>query len=126
MNTYFVVIWMLFMHVTDDYVLQGILSQLKQKKYWKEHAPEEMYKYDYMMALIMHAISWSFMIMLPIAYAYNFVIDETFLVVFSLNASIHAIVDDEKANKFHINLITDQLIHIAQIALTAMVLLGGL
>ena len=32
----FVLASMLFMHVVDDYYLQGILANLKQRSYWEE------------------------------------------------------------------------------------------
>ena len=115
---------MIFCHIVDDYYLQGILASMKQKKWWKEIAPEKMYKYDYIWALIIHAFSWAFMIMLPIAYVMNFQIDLLFGFIFVANVIIHAIVDNEKANKFRINLWVDQIIHIAQIAGTAFVMLG--
>ena len=69
------------------------------------------------MALTCHSFSWSFMIMLPwIIYAgfsLNFA-----LIAIPINAIIHAIVDDLKANKHKLNLIQDQLIHLAQIVVT--------
>jgi hypothetical protein len=67
MSKGFVVAWMLFMHVLDDYKLQGCLGNLKQRQFWKDHAPDRMYRFDYIVALVMHAVSWSFCIMLPLA-----------------------------------------------------------
>ena len=61
-----ILLTMIFLHIVDDYYLQGILAQMKQKKFWKEQAPDEKYKYDYIWALIMHGFSWAFMIMLPL------------------------------------------------------------
>ena len=115
---WFILIAMLFCHVLDDYTLQGILASMKQKKWWKEHAPHELYKYDYIIALIMHSISWSFMIMLPIAISHSFEITPIFIVFFIINVVIHAITDHLKANMLKINLIIDQTIHIVQIVLT--------
>ena len=42
-----------------------------------------------------------------------------------INTIIHALVDNEKANKFRINLIQDQLIHIVQVVVTWSVYCGG-
>ena len=42
---------MIFLHIVDDYYLQGILAQMKQKKFWKEQAPDELYKYDYIVLI---------------------------------------------------------------------------
>lgn len=123
MSTIFIVLLMIFCHIVDDYYLQGWLASAKQKKYWQENAPENMYKYDYIWALIMHSFSWAFMIMLPIAFTKGFDLGVTFLIVFIFNLSIHAIVDDLKANKRKINLWIDQLIHIWQICFTVGILL---
>ena len=111
---------MIFLHIVDDYYLQGILAQMKQKKFWKEQAPDELYKYDYIWALIMHAFSWTFMIMLPLIFVSP--ISPVFYVIFVVNLAVHAYVDNLKANKHKINLWQDQLIHLAQIILTFIIL----
>lgn len=123
MNTVFVVMLMIFAHIVDDYYLQGWLASAKQKEWWKKNAPEQLYRFDYIWALIMHSLSWSFMIMLPIAYVYSFNVDVLFVVIFLVNTLIHGVTDDFKANKRTINLWTDQLIHMVQIAITASILL---
>lgn len=123
MNIIFVILLMIFCHIVDDYYLQGWLASAKQKQYWQENAPQELYKRDYIWALIMHSCSWAFMIMLPIAYINSFAVDVAFVIIFAMNVTIHAMIDDLKANKKKINLWEDQLIHILQIGLTALVLL---
>lgn len=116
----FIVLAMIFCHIFDDYKLQqGVLANLKQRSFWEQNAPDELYKYDYIMGLVMHSMSWSFMIMLPIAIYMGFNVSLSFLIGFSINACIHLFVDDLKANRKKINLITDQLIHILQIVATA-------
>lgn len=114
----FLLISMLFCHIVDDYYLQGWLASAKQRKWWKQNAPDNLYKYDYIMALLMHSISWSFMIMLPIAVSMSFNVTFGFVALFISNIIIHAIVDNAKANMLKINLIEDQLIHMLQIVLT--------
>ena len=111
---------MIFLHIVDDYYLQGILAQMKQKKFWKEQAPDELYKYDYIWTFIMHAFSWTFMIMLPLIFVSP--INPAFYVIFVVNLAVHAYVDNLKANKHKINLWQDQLIHLAQIILTFIIL----
>ena len=113
---------MIFCHIVDDYYLQGCLASMKQKKWWQENAPQKLYKYDYIVALIMHSMSWSFMIMLPIAISMNLNVSALFAVVFIGNTIIHAVVDNLKANKLKINLIVDQSIHILQIIITYIIL----
>lgn len=122
-NNIFIVLLMIFFHIVDDYYLQGWLASAKQKKYWQENAPEKLYKYDYIWALIMHSFSWAFMIMLPIAYSLSFNVNIAFLIVFVINVLIHAITDDLKANKRKINLWRDQIIHLCQISITSIIFL---
>ena len=116
----FVVLLMLFLHVFDDFHLQGILADLKQKSWWEKNAKNRRYRFDYIVCLVMHSISWSFMIMLPIAVYYKFQVDLVFASFFVANVIVHAITDDMKANRNMINLIADQTIHIVQIAFTAL------
>lgn len=119
-------IGMIFCHIVDDYYLQGWLASAKQKEWWKKNAPNPLYKYDYLMALFMHSFSWSFMVMLfPAYYVFNSPLANDFGViaaqvvfVFFLNLIIHFETDNAKANEGKINLIQDQIIHMAQIFLT--------
>ena len=121
----FIFLSMIFCHIIDDYKLQPpLLNTLKQRSWWQENAPDDLYKHDYFMALFMHATSWSFMIHLPVAVYEGFNIDIPFVISFLVNLLIHAYVDDLKANRHKINLITDQLIHLAQITISAAVLLS--
>ena len=127
MNKSFIILWMLFNHVFDDYFLQGCLANLKQEEYWQKNIPENLYEFyrdDYLMALLMHSLSWSFMIMLPIAFVMSFNVDLVFVVFFFLNVIFHAVVDDMKANRKTINLVIDQSIHIFQVLFTYLLLLG--
>lgn len=118
MSNAFVLLLMIFCHIVDDYYLQGWLASAKQKEWWEKNAPDILYEIDYIWALIMHSFSWSFMIMLPIAYVNSFNVSTLFVIVFILNMIIHAIIDDMKANKKRINLWGDQSIHIGQIVMT--------
>ena len=113
----FIFFAMCFCHIVDDYYLQGILASMKQKSWWtKQESYEDKYKDDYIVALIMHAFSWSFMILIPFLLLG---LSPVFLVIsLVLNGIIHAFVDDLKANQKKINLVQDQSIHIGQIFLT--------
>lgn len=126
MSKTFIIILMIFLHIVDDYYLQlqGWLASGKQKSWWKENAPDEMYKYDYIWALAMHSFSWAFMTVLPIAVSMKFEVNGLFVILLFLNMLVHGIVDDLKANKKRINLWQDQIIHIMQIVITAIVLIG--
>lgn len=134
MHIIFIILFMLFCHVFDDYFLQGCLANLKQKDWWIEqftvkctdkykltdYEKINKCKHDYIMALACHAFSWSFMIMLPIAIATSWNMGWLFL-AYPINMLIHMYVDDLKANKKKINLVIDQSIHFAQIGLTFLI-----
>lgn len=114
---------MIFMHILDDFCLQGILASMKQREWWeKQEGYNDMYKRDYIVALFMHSFSWTFMVMLPIAVKNGFETSGLFLGFFFANLIIHAVVDDLKANRKKINLCVDQTIHLVQIGVTALVL----
>jgi len=118
-----IILSMLFLHIVDDYYLQGILASMKQRSWWKKNAPDDLYKHDYIVALLEHAFSWTFMIMLPILMAWWVGIIQVtiadFTLMFVTNLVIHAYIDNEKANRKTINLIVDQSAHIFQIICTA-------
>ena len=109
---------MIFLHIVDDYYLQGWLASAKQKKFWEENAPQKLYAYDYLCALLMHSFSWTFMVMLPLAFKADFDVGVGYVVAYVANLLIHAFVDDLKANKKKINLWVDQTIHLIQISVT--------
>lgn len=111
-------LFMIFMHIVDDYYLQGVLAKLKQKDWWKENAPEQLCKYDYIVALLIHSFSWAFLIMLPINIYNSFDANYVFILTLFANCFIHMFVDDLKANKKKINLIVDQTTHLLQITMT--------
>lgn len=117
-NEIFILLSMIFLHIIDDYKLQGILASMKQKKWWIEQTNyTKLYEYDYIPALIEHSFGWTFMIMLPIAITVHFDIG-LWIIAYIANMFIHAFVDDLKANKLKINLVIDQSIHIIQIIIT--------
>lgn len=119
MSKIFILLFMIMMHIVDDYYLQGILASMKQKSWWKKQPNyNDKYSNDYLIALMMHAFSWAFCIMLPIAINLKFEVDAFFAIILGVNFMIHAIVDNFKANEFKINLVQDQTIHIIQILIT--------
>ena len=109
---------MIFLHIVDDYYLQGVLARMKQKSFWRENAPDKLYKNDYKVALLTHGFSWTFMVMLPVTITmmvsnnYHTVL---YIIIFIINMLLHATIDHLKANIHTINLIQDQTCHIAQI-----------
>lgn len=116
-NALFVLASMFFMHVVADFKLQGIMASMKQKTWWQkqEGYDEEDNGNDYKFPLFWHSLQWSFCIMFPLFIADNLKINVVSLIFFCLNTYCHYIIDDEKANKHYINLVSDQFIHLLQI-----------
>ena len=126
-----ILFWICFLlHILADFNLQGILADMKQARWWNRqidnlfsagqdpiprHFHRYRYKDDYIVALWMHALMWSIitfgmlaLIVSPMALS----------IIIIVNAMIHAIIDDRKANMYLINLEQDQIMHIVQIAVT--------
>lgn len=115
----FILFAMLFCHLLDDYKLQGILANMKQREWWIKNAPQPLYGEDYIMALIEHAFSWSFSISIPLLIV-AFTRRNDVLLAFCIgsyffNTGMHAFIDDLKANEHKINLVQDQILHFIQI-----------
>lgn len=124
-----ILISMIFLHIVDDYYFQGVLAKMKQRQWWKDNIPDDKfqkYKYDYIVALIEHAFSWSFMIHFPwIVYSLLGNLNQIIILIsIVVNTIIHAIIDNEKANKYSINLVIDQLFHLLQILISCFILFG--
>ena len=114
----YVFLIMILLHIIDDFVLQPIcLSKLKQKSFWETYVKDdEKYKFDYKVALVIHALSWAIMIHLPLMVIG--VNDYGVLLSVIINTIIHAWIDDEKANKLNITLFEDQIMHLIQVGCT--------
>ena len=112
-----VLVLMILGHLIADYVLQGWLGNAKQKSWWEKVAPSPLYKYDYVIALICHCAMWTIITLAPILY-FSYENLNWFWLMIPANILFHYVVDDLKANKQKINLITDQALHLIQIILT--------
>lgn len=122
--------FMIFMHIVDDFYLQGVLAKLKQKSYWtnadnypailqpKIRMGKNRYSADWVPALLMHCISWSFMIHLPFVLLIGSPAVIFVGISFVINAIIHFVVDHLKCNKYVLTLCADQTIHMLQLAVT--------
>ena len=122
MNVFAILILMIFLHIVDDFYLQGILAKLKQKSTWQNSSETESYKdlcdKDHIAALIIHSISWSTVILLPILFIYKLNPPLVIYILYFVNIIVHAIIDHLKANLKAINLCQDQCVHLIQIVLT--------
>lgn len=123
----FIFIAMVLLHILEDFHLQGILANMKQKSWWQSECVKlgityesSKYRRDHVVSLIVHALENSIFITLPL------IIDgliATFttnpnnslfigwaFIIFA-NTVVHAIIDDFKCNSKGINLIVDQILH---------------
>lgn len=117
---------MIFLSIVDDWYLQGVMKNTKQKIWWDENITDiklrYLYRYDYIWVILTHAFSWTFMTMFPIMIVMNFELNGMFALWFIGNLLIHAYVDNLKSNKLKISVMTDQTIHLIQILITYTVL----
>ena len=132
----FVFISMIFMHIFDDFRQPDFLAKYKQKINWQkdEIGNKELYRNDYKACLFIHSLMWSISIHIPIFVFILKIFSDTgfqtlsnmyLLVVLSftviwliIDALCHYCIDDMKANKYCINLIIDQFLHLVQIIIT--------
>lgn len=126
----FILIAMILLHIVEDFHLQGILANMKQKSWWDKQIvdfpPKKANKYrkDYIISLMVHSLENSIFITLPIIindlyYTFTVNKDNTLWFVWVidiwLNTYYHYLIDDLKCNKMKINLIIDQLLHLVMI-----------
>lgn len=108
-----VLILMLLAHFFADFHLQGILADMKQEQWWNNSKN----KYDYLAALVIHSAEWTLWMMIPLFLLPHLDLG-MFLLMAALNIVVHSLTDNSKANYKDISLVQDQIIHLAQIALT--------
>lgn len=127
MNKEYIFLFMIFMHIIDDFKLQGIMASMKQKSLWeKQEGYNDKYRFDYIPALLCHAFSWSMMIHLPILVYFKFDMGdqwEFFIFMIISQFLVHAFIDNAKANWKVTNLVVDQIFHFFQIGLSWILLI---
>ena len=126
MDWYWLLAMMLFCHIIEDFHIQGILADMKQKCWWRNQyteygkglKPNTMKKYDkdYAVALLMHGFEWAFIVHIPLMWFVG--LQPVILLSITANALVHAYIDNMKCNRLRINLIQDQILHIVQIAVS--------
>lgn len=119
----------LLAHILEDFHLQGILAQMKQKSWWYDEVARvsceqsdvevpilmKKYRYDYAASLLMHGIEWSIIIAIPAMFILGGC-PWWLLVIVALNAVVHASIDNAKCNRMSINLVQDQILHMCQLS----------
>lgn len=123
----FIFIAMVLLHILEDFHLQGILANMKQKSWWQSECVKlgityesSKYRLDHVVSLVVHALENSIFITLPLIIDGLIATFTTNLnnglfigwafIIFA-NTVVHAIIDDFKCNSKGINLIVDQILH---------------
>ena len=116
----------LLLHFVADFTLQGCLADMKQWRWWNELFNQKIfslrvvhsqkYRYDWICGLLCHSMYWALLTFAPLIWLADSDWTVAWMVV--ANCAFHAVVDDMKCNRFKINLCQDQILHLAQIALT--------
>ena len=132
--------WLCFLlHLLADFWLQGCLADMKQQEWWQDRLHDmfmrydgrnksmewtarlyDKYKFDYLAALVCHSLMWTILMMLPLMW---FTDALSWSLMALANTIIHAWIDQMKANAHRINLVTDQLLHAAQVVATVLILM---
>ena len=121
-NYFTLYITIVFFDIIADYNLQGILSQLKTERFWKDLKEKESKRHDgfkineadWVLPMIEHSFMWSFIVHLPIMIFYT--VNPTIILISILtHTCFHFLIDSLKANANAINLITDQFAHMIQL-----------
>jgi len=133
---FLVFVSMVFMHIFDDFRQPDFLAKYKQKVNWQkdEIGKKELYRNDYKACLFIHSLMWSISIHIPIfafllkifndigfqslSNIYLIVLLAFMIMWITLNTFCHYFIDDLKANKYSINLVIDQSLHMVQIVVT--------
>ena len=123
----FIFIAMVLLHILEDFHLQGILANMKQKSWWQSECVKlgitydsSKYRHDHVISLIVHALENSIFITLPLIIdgliatlttnPNNSLFIGWAFIIFA-NTVVHTIIDDFKCNSKGINLIVDQILH---------------
>lgn len=124
MSKQFVLTLMVFCHIMNDYCLQTLLISLKQRLQWTKGEFSGSYKNGYASTLLTRGFSWAFIIMFPVVVFYRFNMPLTFYILLITNCLIYAYIDDLEAGKHKISTTTNQSLHITQLVITFIALIG--
>ena len=114
---YWILLLMVFCHIIEDFHIQGILAHLKQESWWfNQTGYNWKYSKDYIPPLLLHGLEWSVFIHIPLLFEYGLTMPIFISVI--VNSLIHSYIDNLKCNRLKINLVQDQVFHIAQILIT--------
>lgn len=121
-------ILLIALHLLADFNLQvqGGMDKFKCRDWWIEQTSKPVwgssaeqfrkYRFDYHAGMFCHALMWSIVTFAPLLWmAPGW---WSVLLILVPNIAVHHVVDHLKANRYRLNLVQDQLIHLAQIVVT--------
>ena len=115
------------LHFFADFNLQiqGGLNKFKCKEWWRKIAPDKKYRNDYKCAMLIHSLFWAIVTFLPLLLLKPITVaSDLYIGAIVVNAPIHYVIDEVKANQRLINLWTDQILHLIQIVITLALVKG--
>lgn len=110
---YTLLLLMILCHIVEDFHIQGVMANMKQKSFWKPYG--EKYARDWKPVIILHGMEWAILTSMPCLVASWFDVPLWFILVIVAMGLLHAYIDHLKANVGNINLIIDQTFHLIQI-----------
>ena len=112
----------LLLHFMADFTLQGCLADMKQRQWWNLQdiiTCKSRYVHDWICGLVCHALYWTLVTFSPLLWLTENLWTISFIVLG--NTAMHAVIDHLKCNRYRINLCQDQLLHLAQILATCLI-----
>lgn len=120
---------MVLAHIVEDFHIQGIMAQMKQKSWWYDQFAKASYEQpdrdmgdimgtygrDYLVALFLHGLEWAICVSIPVIFYQDFALSTYMLFAITAMAVMHAVIDHLKCNLYTINLVEDQAFHIMQV-----------
>ena len=125
MTTIKLLLLTLLLHFIADFTLQGVLADMKQQQWWNKLLRDAIipckirYEHDWICGLICHALYWTLATFSPLLWLTKNLWTISFIVLG--NTAIHVVIDHLKCNRYKINLWQDQLLHLAQILATCLI-----
>jgi len=115
----------LLLHFIADFNLQlgAGLDKFKSVDWWRKIMGETIwgtadeqfrkYKHDYKVAMAIHSVVWALVTFAPCIWLCTSA--KAMLSILAVNAVAHYYIDNLKANRYRLNLVQDQILHLLQV-----------
>ena len=117
MSAILLLVLMVALHTIEDFHVQGIMAQMKQRSWWVNNAPSPKYRYDHLPVILLHGLEWAVFVSLPLMWASDWSLPDWFCALIAAMGLVHSVIDHLKANMLKINLVQGQALHMVQIAI---------